>query len=416
MEPAQDLHRWLQSAGPAIAADQHDLLWAVIAAGTALAIWLEHAYRWGARLSAPVLALGLAMLLSNLRVVPTASPAYDFVGDWLVPLAIPLLLFRANVREIFRRGGRMVAVFHLSAAGTILGTFLAVWLMGGQLPPPTREHAAGLMAASYIGGGVNFMAIKASYGVSEDVAGPLIVADNFVMAGMFIALLAMAGSRWFRARYPHPHTVDADPAIAGSLAARHWQRKGIALLDVAKSFAFAFIVVALAGVLGGGLQRAFGDMQGAGVAWQMLQTLCTNRFVLLTAMTLVLATVFARPLAAVNGPEEFGMYLLLIFLFTLGLPADLLKVLADAPHFFLFCGIIAVTNLAITLLAGKLLRLQLEELLLAVNATLGGAPSAAAMAISAGWPRLVLPGLLAGIWGYVIGTPLGILTVELCKR
>ena len=65
-----------------------------------------------------------------------------------------------------------------------------------------------------------------------------------------------------------------------------------------------------------------------------------------------------------------------------------------------------------TLSVGKLLRLNLEELLLSVNATLRGAPSAVAMAISTGWSRLVLPGLLAAIWGYVIGTLVGIVVAE----
>ena len=64
----------------------------------------------------------------------------------------------------------------------------------------------------------------------------------------------------------------------------------------------------------------------------------------------------------------------------------------------------------------SLLKQNLEELLLSVNATLGGAPSAAAMAISRGWANLVLPGLLAGIWGYVIGTFVGIIVTEALKR
>jgi uncharacterized membrane protein len=252
--------------------------------------------------------------------------------------------------------------------------------------------------------------------VREAVANPLIVADNFVMAGMFVALLGIGASRWFRARYPHPHSLDADTAAAGNLAAQHWQRKGIALLDVARAFAFAFAVLAIAELAGRVTRQAFGDVSGRGAGWQTLQVLCTNRFVLLTAVTLTLATAFARPLAKVNGPEEFGAYLLAVFLFSLGLPADLITVVTQAPLFFVFCGIIAVVNLAFTLLAGKLLRLNLEEVLLVVNANLGGAPSAAAMAIGAGWPRLVLPGLLVGIWGYVIGTPIGVAVVELLRK
>jgi uncharacterized membrane protein len=399
-----------------IGPDDAVILWALIALGTAAAIWLEQTYRWAARLSGPVLALLIAMGLSNLRIVPSSSPAYDFVTDWLVPLAIPLLLFRANLREIVRTAGRLFLVFHLSSIGTLIGTVLAVWLLRRLIPSPDIEHAAGMMAASYIGGGVNFMAVKASYHVREAVTNPLIVADNFVMAGMFVVLLAVAASRWFRARYPHPHSLDADATAATNLAAQHWTRKGIALLDVARAFAFAFTVLALAEFLGRLTRMAFGDMSGRGAGWQVLQVLCTNRFVLITTVTLVLATAFARPLAKVNGPEEFGAYLLLLFLFTLGLPADFISVITQAPLFFVFCGIIAVVNLVFTLAAGRLLRLNLEELLLAVNANLGGAPSAAAMAVSTGWSRLVLPGLLVGIWGYVIGTPIGIMVVELLRR
>ncbi len=399
-----------------VSPEDHATLWALIAAGTALSIWLEQTYRWAARLSGPVLALLIAMILTNARVMPPASAAYDFVGDWLVPLAIPLLLFRANLREILRTGGRVFAIFHLSALGTLLGVALAYWLLRGAIESGALVQAAGMMAASYIGGGVNFMALKTSYNVPENVAGPLIVADNFVMAGMFIAMLALAASRFVRAGFPHPYSQDADAAATANLAAAHWQRKGIGLLDVAKSFAVAFAVVAVAGMLGRWMPLLFPNAGTPGLGLQILYTLVTNKFVLLTLVTLLAATLFAKPLAKINGPEEFGAYLLLIFLFTLGLPADLVGVLRQAPLFFVFCGIIALVNLGFTLAAGKLLRLNLEELLLAVNANLGGAPSAAAMAISAGWPRLVLPGILVGIWGYVIGTPLGIMVVEFLNR
>jgi uncharacterized membrane protein len=388
-----------------IPATDHASLWALMAIGTALAIWLEQTYRWAARLSGP-----------NTRVVPTEAPAYDFVSDWLVPLAVPLLLFRANLREIFRAGWKLLVAFHLAALGTLLGTGLAVWLLHDRLGPTDTAHAAGLMAASYIGGGVNMLAVKASYNVPGNLFSPLVVADNFVMAFFFIVILSIGASRWFRARYPHPHTREADPAKAENLAAQHWQRKGISLLDVARSFALAFAVLAVASGLGRLPKSALGDTSQAGVGMQMLVVLCTNRFVLLTGVSLLCATLGARWLAKLNGPEEFGAYLLMLFLFTLGLPADLLAVLRQAPLLFLFCAIIAVMNVAFTLVAGRLLRLNLEELLLAMNATLGGPPTAAAMAISAGWPRLVLPGLLIGLWGYVIGTPIGVMVVELLKR
>jgi uncharacterized membrane protein len=391
-------------------------LWALIVAGTALAIWLEQTYKWAAKLSGPVLALLVAMLLSNTRLVPAQSPAYDFVDDYLVPLAIPLLLFRANALQIIRSTGRLFLAFHLSSLGTLAGTALAVFLLRSHIPSPDLEHAAGMMAASYIGGAVNFMAMKTSYDVRPGVSDPLIVADNFVMAIMFIALLTAGASAFFRRRYPHPHSADASSAEAENLAAKHWQRKGIGLLDLGKALAVAFIAVALAKLIERVVRPAFGDVSHAPLALQMLQIVCTNKFVLITTVSLLIATVFHRPMSRINGPEELGTFMLYLFLFCIGLPADLKMVLVQAPLFFVFCGIIAGVNLAWTLLWGKLFRFNLEELLLAVNANLGGAPSAAAMAVSAGWPRLVLPGILVGIWGYVIATPIGVIIVELLKR
>jgi uncharacterized membrane protein len=399
-----------------ISADDTWTLWALIVSGTALAIGLEQTYRWAARLSGPVLALLIAMLLSNTRLVPAQSPAYDFVDHYLVPLAIPLLLFRANALRIIRSTGRLFLAFHLASVGTLVGTFLAVGLLKGVIGSPDLEQAAGMMSASYIGGAVNFMAVKTSLHVRPAVADPLIVADNFVMAAMFVALLSVAASAFFRRHYPHPHLADSQQSEAGNLAAQHWQRKGIGLLDLGKALAVAFVAVALAEGLRRLVVPAFGDVAQAPLAWQMLQVVCTNHFVVLTAVSLALATVFHKPMAAINGPEELGTFILYLFLFCIGLPANLTLVLVQAPLFFVFCGIIAVVNLGWTLAWGRLLRFNLEELLLAVNATLGGAPSAAALAVSAGWPRLVLPGILVGIWGYVIGTPVGVVVAEWLKR
>ena len=397
-----------------ISPDSFGVLWAFITIGTAGAIWAEQRYRWAARLSGPVIALLIAMVLTNLRVLPSTSPAYDFVGSWLVPLAIPLLLFRANIREIIKTGGRVFLIFHLSALGTVIGAMLAVWALRGPISADEIVAAAGMMTASYIGGGVNYMAMKESYAIAESVTNPLIVADNFVMAGLFVVMLWVAASRWFQARFPHPHS--GGESAETNLAEKHWERKGIGLLDLALSLAFGMLVVALAGSGTDLIRRWFGDVSQSHLLVQMLQILCTNKFVMITIVAVTFATCFSRQFGKINGPEELGGYLLMVFLFTLGLPADLITVLTQAPLFFVFCGIIGLVNLVFTLCVGKMMRFNLEEIVVAVNANLGGAPTAAAVAISAGWPRLILPGLLVGIWGYVVGTPIGIIVLELLKR
>ncbi len=359
--------------------------------------------------------LPLVVFLIVLFAIPAALPIP--AAGYSTVLSIPLLLFRANLREIFRIGGRVFFIFHLSAVGTFLGVLVAYVTMKSVLGSPTTEMASGMMMASYIGGGVNFMAMKSSYDVPEAVANPLIVADNFVMAAMFVLMLGIASNAWIRKRFPHPHSQDQDIDLSketgASPAEPHWKRKEISLSDIAWALGIAFGILALAKTLQGWISAGFGEVEQASLIVRLLQVLCTNLFVLLTLLTLFVATFFSRHLEKIHGPEELGAYMLLVFLFTLGLPADLFSVLTKAPSFFIFCGIIATINLLWTLAIGKLFKLNIEEIVIAVNANLGGAPSAATVAISAGWNRLVLPGILVGIWGYVVGTPLGILIMEL---
>jgi len=390
---------------PLISPDDTWTLWAIILVGVAAAIFLEQNYRWAAKTSGPVLALVGAMVLSNFKITPTESSVYDVVGDYLVPIAIPLLLMRADVRRILRTAGSTFVAFHVSVLGTLVGALSAAWLFRDafdQLPEVT-----GIMTASYTGGGVNFFAVKGSFDVSEELTNPLLVADNFIMAGMFALLLVLSGMRLFLRFYPHPHTAETDTHQSRSLAAEHWRPKSISLLDVAKCLAFAVVVAAVSQKLAAAVQAT--SLPPLAIA------VVGNQYVLITGLSVTAATIFSRQMEKIGGSEELGAYLLYTFFFVIGLPADLVEVVTNVPLMFAFCLTIALVNLAVTLLLGKLLRLNLEELLMCVNATLGGAPSAAAMAIAKGWPKLVLPGLLVGIWGYVIGTFLGVLLGEILR-
>ncbi|MEQ2009862.1 MAG: DUF819 family protein, partial [Limisphaerales bacterium] len=313
---------------------------------------------------------------------------------------------RANVFEIARVTGKVFVIFHVASLGTILGGVLATWLLNGRVPGTNTEslsQVAGIMTASYIGGGINFFAVKETFGTSENLTGPLLVADNFIMAGAFVAMLGMCGSAWFRRHFPHPHEQAAEQADAAEVGG-HWTAKDLTLLDVAKALAVAFIVVALAKKLGVLINDALPP--------SFYSTLLGNRFVLITAIAVTAATLFPKQLASIRGADLLGGFFLYVFLFSIGLPADLVAVIMNLPMLFLFCLIIAVVNMTFTLTVGRYFRWNIEEMALCMNATLGGPASAAAMAASKGWNKLVLPGLLAGIWGYIIGTAIGIATTN----
>ncbi|MBR0130614.1 MAG: DUF819 family protein, partial [Firmicutes bacterium] len=141
-----------------IPVDSSWLLFAILVVIAAVSIWLEQKYKWAAKMTACVIALILAMLLANFRIIPTDAPAYDFVWGYVVPLAIPFLLFNANIKKIWKESGRMFGMFMLSSLGSIVGGVLGFFALRGALGLAQARSATSMFVGTYVGGSVNLVA------------------------------------------------------------------------------------------------------------------------------------------------------------------------------------------------------------------------------------------------------------------
>ena len=83
--------------------------------------------------------------------------------------------------------------------------------------------------------------------------------------------------------------------------------------------------------------------------------------------------------------------------------------------FYFIPGCYFATEDAVYLIFGKIFHFSLEEIILASNANIGGPTTAAAMAISKGWNKLIGPVLLIGTLGYVLGNYYGVLVGNLLR-
>ena len=374
-------------------------LWTVLIITAALSIVLEQKNKIAAKLTGPVLALIFGILMSNLGIIPTQAKTYDVVWEYVVPLAIPLLLMKMNVRKIIKETGRMFGAFHLSALGSIIGGIFAVFLLRNAIIEVAK--LGGIMTASYIGGGVNFVAMVSTFKPSENLVNAAIVADNGAMAIYFLILIALPTSvfvkKIFLSVRAGSNKINSKTANGG--AKSFWKPKKISLMDIALSLGLAFTVAMISVKLSSYFGNAY--MPNA------VRSILGQKYLLLTTFSIAIPLFFPKFSEKIAGSEELGTFLIYIFFVLIGIPASLKMVIIKSPLLLLFCALMLLINFLVTFGFGRLFKFRLEELILAAAATSGGPMNAAAIAISKGWNSLIFPSFLVGIWGYVVGNYIG---------
>lgn len=356
----------------------------------AIGFWGEKT-RIGSQITGAVIAILAAILAANLKIIPHSAAAYDFVFTYIVPVLIPLFLFKANLKQLFSETRRTTAAFLLASLGTVIGVTLAALLLdlsqlGAEvsLADTAREPAiAGLFASTYIGGSVNYAALGEITGLRKDASffSAATAADNLFSA-VYLGLLAlMPGWRWLSRRFKdHDH--------------RQLEEESSEQTITAQSLVFAIAISMSIVVLSDLIAAMMGD------SW---------RYVIISIITLAFATLCPNLVKQLAGSFELGVGLSFIFFASIAAGADIVAMINVAPLLITLVLILLSVHLVITFGLGSLLGLSLPELITASNAAILGATTAPALAATKGWKNLVAPGILVGVFGYALGTFTGTL-------
>lgn len=392
-----------------------DDTWGLLAAmclGVFGAIWLEQRYKWAAKVSGVIVALVIAMLLANIGILPVGCDLYDnVVWGIIVPMSIPMLLLQCDLKRIWSETGRLLLIFLVGAAGTIAGAFLAYYMLKGSFQDSrTLAKVIAMMTGTYIGGSVNLVAIATQYECGAELTAAATVADNLLMAAYFFVLIAVSGMKLFRSIYAHPLIDNMEKKTnaaeaAETPAAAFWKRKDISLKDIAVNVMYAVCVVYISRLT----SDFFSGFEINSVVSNMIVRFLGSQYVWITTFSVLIATAFSDKINKIHGSSEIGTYLIYMFFFVIGVPADLYMVITKSPMLLVLTGTMVSVNMLFCFLAARIFKFNLEEAIIASNANIGGPTTAAGMAISQGWISLAGPAMLIGTLGYVLGNYMGTL-------
>ena len=372
----------------------------------------------GAVLSAPIVAMGLAMALASLSILPLESLAYDVVWSQLMPLGVAMSLLGAPLdRAAIARSGSVLVAALVGAVGSVAGTALAYWTLGGLLGPHAWKVAA-CMCSSYVGGTLNFAATARALGLDATPGGQAalaagMAADNLAMAA-FLAFLAAvpAAPPTTEATGPPRKNKNDDDAAAASAGSSSSSSSDPALnapatvSTVGVSFAAALAVLEIGRIVSERLSLAGGALGVVGILAPLVAAFAAWR----SRRTEEERWLYGRGAspAPFAGAGAVGGALMLTFFATLGACADPVAALTTgAPTFAFIAAQLATHFCVVAVVARRLMRLPAWAALTASNACVGGPATAAAMASARGWGGAVQPAIVAGTLGYVVGTPLG---------
>ena len=231
----------------------------------------------------------------------------------------------------------------------------------------------------------------------ESLLSAAFAADNIITNLHLLVIIALPGITWVAKLFPSHHEVSGATPEAANDAPVH-RLDDVDVAGLLFSFALAFALAAL----GNWMSDLIGRPQYA--------------ILVTTVLALGIATFGGKSIAtALTGSYIAGTALLFVFLGTIGASADVWRLVETAPILFLFALVVVSVHFVALLVVGRVFRLDIAELCIASAVCIGGPASGPAIASAKGWRDLVIPGVLAGSFGYAIGSFIGVSVWEFLR-
>lgn len=371
---------------------------AILTAAIAAAHWLGD--KPGGRIvGGALLVILIVAALANLGVVPLASadvPVYNQLLGVAAPVSIFLLLLNARLSSLTRAGGPMLVMFGFAAVGTVAGVLVAGWLLGasswmGEWYGPM----SGMFAATYIGGGANFNALALHYDFmqSGNLYAAAVVADH-ILTVVWIAALLIFPRLVGRVLPKRDATGEADETDDPTPARNERPELG----DLAILIALGLVAFVVSRQLAFWLSGLLGFE--------------VPSILVLTTLALLLAQ--APQIARLKGAEMLGMYGSYLFLAALAAYCEV-SALRETGRIGLllmaFVIVLIAVHGAVVVLAARLIRQSPEVAAVASATTVGGSTVVLPLVERFQRPDLLLPGVVLGSMGNLLGTYVGFMLV-----
>ena len=340
--------------------------------------------------------------LLSLLPIPYDKGFSQMTASVIVAVAIPLIMFGFDLRQVRSLAKDMVKGYGLQIAAAIICSSAAAWLTS-RLGLAHASQLGGMAAGLYVGNTPNMIAVGRALLPAAN-SGKVIIeastADCIVGGGYFFLVLTIMRPLYkrFLRKKEARKLKPADPRETPEISAGN-EYDFASIPRDRRSLVRLILTILLAGAC---------LAVGAGLELLINGSLDGSLYIMITVSVLGIAGSFVRPIRETKGSYQIGHYLFLMFSLSLCMSLDLSALIGSILRTALFLAAVQTACVFVHLLLCRLFRLDGGTALITNSAGLYGPPFIAPIAVAYGERQLIAPGIICGVVGLAVGNFLGI--------
>ena len=359
-------------------------------------LWLTYKSAWLRKVGSIIIAYIIGCTLGLTGLIPDTEDMHAVqttVASVAIPIAIPLLLFSADLKS----WARLAPAFIKSTIFGLLGCAIAIIIgfhLYGKSNPELFAHVGGMLTGLYTGGNANLASLKMALGV-DDTTYILTSAYSTIMSAVYLFFVIIFGKRLlslFMPDFKDDKTVEDDIVKVEN----HEEELFLGLFrkdnlkDLGTSLLLTVCIIAL----------------GAGVAGLFPKDAFQSVFILGISLLSIFASLNKR-VRRLKRTFEAGTFFILVFSVAVASQVSL-KTLTDVnPDIFLFITVATLGSLFFHVLLSAVFRIDTDTTLTTSISLICSPPFAPVMGSALKNKAVIGPGIAVGLFGYAIGTYMG---------
>ena len=355
-------------------------------------LWLTYKSAWLRKVGSIIIAYIIGCTLGLTGLIPDTEEMHA-VQTTVIPIAIPLLLFSADLKS----WARLAPAFIKSTIFGLLGCAIAIIIgfhLYGKSNPELFAHVGGMLTGLYTGGNANLASLKMALGV-DDTTYILTSAYSTIMSAVYLFFVIIFGKRLlslFMPDFKDDKTVEDDIVKVEN----HEEELFLGLFrkdnlkDLGTSLLLTVFIIAL----------------GAGIACLFPKDAFQSVFILGISLLSIIASLYKR-VRRLKRTFEAGTFFILVFSVAVASQVSL-KTLTDVnPDIFLFITVATLGSLFFHVLLSAVFRIDTDTTLTTSISLICSPPFAPVMGSALKNKAVIGPGIAVGLFGYAIGTYMG---------